>query len=170
MWRGRLAALGSGVKVGISWQGGTMKTRRPLRSLLLAQWLPILRAPGVNFVNLQYTDCSQEIAEFKSETGIEVVDWQDARDDYEHTAALVSALDLVISVCTAVVHLGGALSKPVWVMAPYSPEWRYGIAGEKMPWYPSVMMFRQPRYGAWEPVIERVAHQLDATARRNRVG
>jgi hypothetical protein len=73
---------------------------------------------------------------------------------------MVSALDLVISVCTAVVHLGGALGKPVWVMAPFSPEWRYGIAGEKMLWYPSVKVFRQPRYGKWEPVIAGVANEL----------
>jgi hypothetical protein len=50
-------------------------------------------------------------------------------------------------------------------MAPYSPEWRYGIAGEEMPWYPSVRVFRQPRYGEWEPVIGRVADEL-----RRRVG
>ncbi|MFH1044952.1 MAG: hypothetical protein V1796_07925 [Pseudomonadota bacterium] len=140
-----------------------------MRSLPLARWLPILRTPGVRFVNLQYTDSSEELAGIRATTGIEVVDWQEAREDYEHTAALVSALDLVISVCTAVIHLGGALGRPVWVLAPYSPEWRYGIAGDGMPWYPSVTMFRQSRYGEWEPVIERVAHKLDAAARRNRV-
>ena len=113
---------------------------------------------------LQYTDCSQELAGLKATTGIEVVDWQEVRGDYEHTAALVAALDLVISVCTAVIHLGGALGRPVWIMAPYSPEWRYGVAGEKMPWYPSVTMFRQLRYGEWEPVIARVAHRLGDAA------
>jgi hypothetical protein len=163
-WRERLAALGGGLKVGISWQGGAVKTRRAVRSLALAQWLPILRAAGARFVNLQYTDCSGEIAEFKAASGIELVDWPEVREDYEDTAALVSALDLVISVCTAVIHLGGALGKPVWVMAPYSPEWRYGIAGEEMPWYPSVRVFRQPRYGEWEPVIERVADELQRRA------
>jgi ADP-heptose:LPS heptosyltransferase len=82
------------------------------------------------------------------------------RTDYEETAALVSALDLVISVCTAVIHLGGALGRPVWVMAPYSPEWRYGIAGEEMPWYPSVRVFRQAAFGEWDAVVERVAQSL----------
>jgi tetratricopeptide (TPR) repeat protein len=159
-WHARLEALGRGLKVGISWQGGTPKTRRPLRSLPLAQWLPILRTPGATFINLQYTESSEEIAGIKACTGIEVVDWPEARDDYDRTAALVSALDLVISVCTAVIHLGGALGKPVWVLAPYSPEWRYGIAGEKMPWYPSVRVFRQPRYADWEPAIERIADEL----------
>ena len=163
-WRARLAALGRGLKIGISWQGGTPKTRRPLRSLPLAQWLPILRTPGATFINLQYTESSEEIAGIKACAGIEVVDWQEARDDYEHTAALVSALDLVISVCTAVIHLGGALGKPVWVLAPYSPEWRYGIAGEKMPWYPSVRIFRQPSYAAWEPAVANVTQCLHSLA------
>lgn len=160
LWRERLAALGPGPKIGIAWQGGTRKSRRPLRSLQLAQLLPILRTPGARFVSLQYTDSSTEIAEFEAATGIEIVNWQEVRDDYEHTAALVAALDLVISVCTAVIHLGGALGRPVWVLAPFSPEWRYGIAGETMPWYPSVRAFRQPRYGAWEQVIETVARKL----------
>ena len=160
LWRERLAQLGAGIKVGISWQGGTPKTRRQVRSLPLMRWLPILSTPGVSFVNLQYTDCSLELAEFEVATGIKIADWQEVRDDYEHTAALVSALDVVISVCTAVIHLGGALGRPVWIMAPFSPEWRYGFSGEKMPWYPSSRMFRQPAFGQWEPVIDQVAREL----------
>lgn len=170
VWRERLAALGPGLKVGISWQGGTHKTRQPLRSIPLAQWAPLLRSAGVRCVSLQYTECSEEIAAVESATGVRIADWPEVRDDdLEHAAALITALDLVISVCTAAIHLAGALGKPVWVLAPYSPEWRYGIAGDGMPWYPSVRVFRQPRYGEWEPVIERVAHELHAAARRNRV-
>lgn len=169
VWRERLAALGPGLKVGISWQGGTHKTRRPMRSIPLAQWAPLLQSAGVRWVSLQYTECSAEIAAVEAATGVRIADWREVRDDLEHTAALITALDLVISVCTAVIHLGGALGRPVWVLAPYSPEWRYGIAGDGMPWYPSVTMFRQLRYGEWEPVIERVAHQLHAAAQRNGV-
>ena len=84
----------------------------------------------------------------------------------DQTAALVCALDLVVSVCTSLVHLGGALGRPVWVLAPVSPEWRYGFAGEAMPWYPSVRLFRQARYGEWEPVIAAAAREL-AALRRN---
>ena len=109
-----------------------------MRSIPLAQWGPILRVSGVHFVDLQYSDCSDEIDELENKSGFHIHRWQAVRNDYEDTAAMVSALDLVISVCTAVVHLSGALGKPVWVMAPY----------------------RQPRYGEWEPVIERVANQL----------
>ena len=163
-WRERLAALGPGLKVGISWQGGTHKTRRPMRSIPLAQWAPLLQSAGVRCVSLQYTECSAEIATVESAAGIRISDWREVRDDLEHTAALITALDLVISVCTAAIHLGGALGRPVWVLAPYSPEWRYGIAGDGMPWYPSVTMFRQPRYGEWEPVIAEVAQRLRALA------
>jgi hypothetical protein len=163
-WRGQLASLGAGVKVGISWQGGSAETHRQARSLPLAQWLPILRTPGVTFVNLQYNDRSAETAELEAATGIRINRFPEAIEDYDQTAALVSALDLVVSVCTAVIHLGGALGKPVWVLAPFSPEWRYGFAGEKMPWYPSVRIFRQPRYGEWQPVIDKVAQELGVRA------
>ena len=160
-WRRRLAALGPGLKVGIAWQGGTYKSRRPLRSLPLAQWLPILQSENTQFVDLQYTESGAELAQVYAATGVVVHSWDEVRADYEQTAALVMALDLVISVCTAVIHLGGALARPVWVMAPYIPEWRYGIAGESMPWYPSVRIFRQPSYGSWDEVIQRVARQLN---------
>ena len=163
-WGTRLEALGPGLKVGISWQGGTHKSRRPVRSLPLAQWLPIVQSANAHFVDLQYTDGRAELDALRAATGAYVHRWEEVRTDYEQTAALVAALDLVISVCTAVIHLGGALGKPVWVMAPCSPEWRYGIAGEAMPWYPSVRIFRQPRYGDWDAVIGSVAQSLHRLA------
>jgi tetratricopeptide (TPR) repeat protein len=163
-WHRQLHALGTGFRVGISWYGGSHLSRRPVRSIPLQQWRPILSVDGVHFVDLQYFDCSEEIDELEDKCGLRIHRWEALRTDYEDAAAMVSALDLVISVCTAVVHLGGALGKPVWVMAPYSPEWRYGIAGEEMPWYPSVRVFRQPRYGDWQPVIARVADELSRRA------
>jgi len=163
-WRARLAQLGPGLKVGISWHGGTHKTRRPVRSIALAQWLPILKTAHAHFVDLQYTDCRAEIDDLRASAGVTVHSWQEPRADYEQTVALTAALDLLISVCTAAIHLGGALATPVWVMTPYSPEWRYGISSDDMPWYPSVRLFRQPEYGAWEPVIQKVAQSLQAAA------
>ncbi len=160
VWRTRLAALGPGPKVGISWQGGTHKSRRPVRSVPLAQWLPIVQSANAHFVDLQYTDGRAELDALRAASGVNVHGWEEVQTDYEQTAALVAALDLVISVCTAVIHLGGALGRPVWVMAPFSPEWRYGIAGEEMPWYPSVRVFRQPAYGDWDAVINQVAQSL----------
>ncbi|MCW5603617.1 MAG: tetratricopeptide repeat protein [Burkholderiales bacterium] len=159
-WKARLDALGPGVKVGLSWRGGTHRTRSPLRSIPLEHWLPILRADKMHFVSLQYGKVDDDLREFSAAAGIEIAHWPEAIADYDETAALMSALDFTISVCTAVIHLGGALGRPVWVMAPYSPEWRYGFAGVTMPWYPSVRIFRQPAFGDWTSVIDRVARAL----------
>jgi tetratricopeptide (TPR) repeat protein len=167
-WRERLSQLGTGPKIGISWSGGVRKTRRPLRSIPLERWLPILRIPGAHFVSLQYTKgAADEVAALNDEGRVHVEHWQEAIDDFEETAALLCALDQVISVCTAVIHLGGALGRPVWIMAPYSPEWRYGITGDKMPWYPSVKIYRQPAFGEWDPVISSVAAELERLAGRH---
>jgi hypothetical protein len=160
-WRARLASLGRGLKVGISWRGGTYKTRTSKRSIPLEHWLPILRVPGVQFVSLQYTkDTAGELSALREAHGVEVTHWPEAIDDYDETAALMSALDLTISVCTAVIHLGGALGRPVWVMVPMGPEWRYGFAGERMPWYPSVRLVRQREIGNWAGVVTAVAERL----------
>ena len=160
-WRERLAQLGPGLKVGISWAGGVRKTRRALRSIDLPQWLPVLSTPGARFVSLQYTpEAATETAAMDARHGIRIAHWPEAIEDYDETAALVCALDLVISVCTSVTHLGGALGRPVWVMTPYSPEWRYGFSGEAMPWYSSVKLFRSPAYAEWAPVIATVSRAL----------
>jgi len=163
-WRKRLAALGPGVKAGISWAGGTYRSRSPLRSIALEQWRPILETPGVRFVSLQYGDVTPALKALAVQGYPRIEHWQDAIDDYEETAALVSALDVVISVQTAVVHLTGALGKTAWVIVPCAPEWRYGIAGPGMPWYPSVRVFRQTSAGEWGPVLDAVAGELRALA------
>lgn len=160
-WRARLSGLGGGLKVGLSWRGGTSVTKRGRRSFTLEDLTPLLKVPGVRWVNLQYGDRAEEIARFQSDHGISLTDWPEAIDaSYDETAALVSALDLVISVCTSVVHLTGALGKAAWVMVPHVPEWRYGLAGERLPWYPGVRLFRQPSAEEWRPVLEEVQSRL----------
>ncbi len=167
-WREKLAALGDGLKVGISWRGGTVYTNRNRRTLSLDALRPVLGLPGVHWINLQYGERATEIADLKKVRGIEITDWPEAIDgDYDETAALVSELDLVISVCTSVIHLAGALARPVWVMVPHAPEWRYGLEGEAMPWYPTVRLLRQTEAGTWEGVVNRVAENL---SRRLKVG
>jgi len=160
-WRRRLTASGPGLTVGISWQGGTASTRTALRSVPLEQWLPILTVPGVRFVSLQYTrDAQQSLAVLQQKHGISVAHWAEAIADYDETAALVCALDLTVSVCTSIVHLAGALGRPVWVMVPHNPEWRYGYVGETMLWHPSARLFRQQQAREWQPVISSVAGAL----------
>ena len=129
--------LGLGPKSAFHGRAEPHKTRAALRSIPLAQWTPLLELEGLHFVDLQYTDCEGEIAALAEKTGVRIYRWCEVRDDFEETAALVAELDLVISVCTTVIHLAGALGKPVWIMTPFSPEWRYGFQGETMPWYPS---------------------------------
>ena len=160
-WRERLASLGPGLKVGISWRGGTVFTHRGRRTLSLPALLPVLSVPGVRWINLQYGKRAGEIAELREASGIDIVDWPEAIDgDYDETAALVSALDLVISVCTSVVHLTGALGRPAWVMTALVPEWRYGLHGSTMPWYPQVRLFRQVSQGDWDPVVSGIERGL----------
>jgi len=119
----------------------------------------ILGTPGCRFISLQYGDCAAEIEEARR-AGTVLQHWQQAIDDYDETAALCMALDLTVSVCTAVIHLNGALGHPVWVMVPSVPEWRYGRSGESMPWYPSARLFRQRVEGPWDEVFARVASEL----------
>jgi len=161
-WNERLDSLGEGLKVGISWRGGTTKTRTFLRSIPLKQWGEILTIPGMQFISLQYTKCEDELEEVQKNLGITVHHWQDAIDDYDETAALVCALDHIVSIQTAIVHLSGALGQQIDVMVPFSAEWRYLATGRKMPWYPSVTLHRQHTRGNWEAVLTEVAAKLQA--------
>ena len=80
--------------------------------------------------------------------------------DYAATAALVAALDLVVTVDTSVAHLAGALGRPVWVMLPFAPDWRWMLGRDCSPWYASMRLFRQERPGHWPGVVARVAEAL----------
>lgn len=162
-WRERLQRLGPGLKVGIAWSGGTLRTRAQLRSIPLSQWEPVLRSPGCRFVSLQYRPEESERNAVSQALGIRIEDWGETLD-YDATAALVAGLDLVISVQTAAVHLAGAMNVPVWGLISACPEWRYGINGPSMPWYPSVTLFRQVKRGAWNPVLSEVGRRLSVLA------
>jgi tetratricopeptide (TPR) repeat protein len=164
-WRARLRALGPGRVIGVSWRGGTPRTRTERRSLALEELEPVLRLPGHHFVSLQYgAEAAAELAQFAAATGLRVHHWPEAIDDYDETAALAAALDGIVSVCTAIVHLGGALGRPVWVATPRVPEWRYGAQGERMAWYPAVRLLRQTQSGDWTPVVEAIRRDLVAAA------
>ena len=100
------------------------------------------------------------ISALREKHGVTVHHWPEVIADYDETAALVCALDRVVSVCTALIHLTGSMGRPVWVLVPAVPEWRYMREGERMPWYPSARLLRQPRIGEWGNLIERVAGML----------
>ena len=153
-WRERLQGLGPGLKVGISWRGGNPQTSGKRRSVALAHWRGLLATRGVHFVSLQYGNCALEA----QEAG--VPHWQEALDDYDETAALVAALDLVISVTTAVIHLAAALGTPTWVLVDARPQWRYLERGARMPWYAAARLFRQRQGSGWDEVLDEVSREL----------
>ena len=165
-WSDRLRHLGPGLKVGISWRGGAQSTRQQLRTIGLSKWAALLQTQGIHFVNLQYGDTSLERERLLREHGVRLHSWDDAIADLDETAALITALDLVVSVCTAVIHLAGAVGRPVWVLVPSSPEWRYQVSGETMPWYPSATLLRQKVAGSWGPVMSQVCKKLRSCAQR----
>lgn len=150
-------------RVGISWTGGLKEGRVLKRSVPLSWWKSILNVTNVEFVSLQYTECKEEI-DLCNALGydIKVMDEHVKADDYYQTAKLVQSCDLVISVCTSVIHLSGALGVPCWVMTPKHPAWRYQNEG-RMPWYRSVRLYRQPEnnQNAWMPVVQRIGLDLD---------
>lgn len=161
-WRNRLAGLGPGLKVGISWQGGVAGRERRLRSLPLEHWSALLAQPGVEAVCLQYGDCQAELAAFRQSTGLTVHQFPevDPLVELDEFASLVSALDLVISVPNATVHLAGALGVSTWALVRFSPDWRWLAAGSRCPWYGSVGLIRQTAPGDWSQVIDRARAML----------
>jgi Tfp pilus assembly protein PilF len=160
-WRQRFdVELGPGLKVGVSWRGGTAQTRTRARSLPLDAWRPIVEVPGCHFVSLQYGDTRDDRARWQDLYGTPVADFAEMHTDYDETAAAVAALDLVITVCTAVVHLGGALGQRVWVLAPHAPGWRYGAHAPDMPWYRRVAVQRRAADGGWDEICQSMAKNL----------
>jgi len=150
------APKGEKFRVGISWTGGQKAGRVLTRSVPLAWWQSILNN-DCEFVSLQYTDCDAEL-ELIGKQGFQIKTYPEVKaEDYYETAKLVMSCDLIITVCTSVVHLAGALGVPCWVMVPSKPAWRYGVKGP-MPWYRSVRLYRQK--DSWMPVVEKVGYDL----------
>jgi tetratricopeptide (TPR) repeat protein len=159
-YRARLAALGPGRKIGISWRGGLMRTRQTVRSVPPELLGPLLARRDLRFVSLQHGAGEDELARVASAAGAPVVHWPDVVSELDETAALMSALDAVVTVCSSVVHLGGALGVRMIALVPARPEWRYLRVGSSMPWYPSVELVRQDRPGEWGPVVGEAVARL----------
>lgn len=146
--------LGShaGVRVGLCWAGNPSHPRNADRSVAPAQLAPLLGQAGARFFSLQ-----------KGADGgaLGLVDWTGEFADMATTAALVTGLDLVISVDSAVAHLAGALGRPVWLLNRFDSCWRWLEAGtETSPWYPTLTQFRQPVAGDWDTVMAAVTARL----------
>ncbi|MGD8883604.1 MAG: tetratricopeptide repeat protein, partial [Desulfobacterales bacterium] len=156
MWQKRLDT--SNFRVGIVWAGGSMHIKDNSRSCRLNQFLPLTRIAAVQVYGLQKGPASSQVEEFSDQ--IVLNNYGEEFKDFSDTAAMISALDLVISVDTAVAHLAGAMGKPVWVLLPTDADWRWMLARDDTPWYPTMRLFRQNKTGDWDDVFQRVADEL----------
>jgi len=147
-------------RVGISW-GGNPGHQNHQSPCALRDFLPILRTPGIAFYSLQPGQSKEDIAQLHLEDTVQQLEPQPAA--IEDLARIVGQLDLVISVDAPVVHLAGAMGKPVWNLLSYIPEWRWMLEGETTPWYPTMRLFRQAEPGNWTEMMNRVTHALRET-------
>ncbi len=161
-WREKFAALGEGLKVGVSWRAGGKPLERRKRSIPTELWEPIFNKQGVKFINLQYGDASEDAEEVRDRFGVTLHDWEqgDPLIDVDNFAAKIAALDLVISVGNATVHLAGSVGTPAWTLLPMIPSWRWMIRGAESPWYKNVRLFRQPTRKDWAPVLNHLGLML----------
>jgi tetratricopeptide (TPR) repeat protein len=164
-WRHRLATL-PGRKIGLVWAGSprredpnTSATDRR-RSITLDHYSPLAALSGHSLISLQKGEPAGQTR--TPPPGMTLHDWTAELEDFADTAALVEALDLVISVDTSVVHLAGALGKPVWVLNRYDQCWRWLLNRTDSPWYPAARLFRQPSPGDWSGVMRDVVQALRA--------
>jgi tetratricopeptide (TPR) repeat protein len=151
---------GGAPRVGLVWAGGRHNTRDRLRSLSLERVGPLLELPGIAWVGLQVGDGRQDLERAGAPPGF--TDLGPDLRDFADTAAVLDVLDLVISVDTAVAHLAGALARPVWLLLPTAPDWRWLLGRADSPWYPTMRLFRQPAAGDWDAVIAQVREALAA--------
>jgi len=153
---------GSGLRIGIAWQGNPTFRDDRWRSIPLTQFAPLSQVEGVRLISLQKghgTDQLRGVADL-----FEVLDFGSRLDEaagpFMDTAAIMKNVDLVITSDTAVPHLAGALGVPVWVALPHVPDWRWMLQREDSPWYPTMRLFRQARDGDWEGVFAHMAAEL----------
>jgi tetratricopeptide (TPR) repeat protein len=157
-WKERLEPVNRKFKVGLIWAGSTTHPKDRLRSMEFAKLLPLAQVADVTFVNLQKGTAAEQAKEYSLQ--LHLIDFMDELDDFAETAGLVANLDLVIGVDTSVIHLAGAMGKPVWAMVPLASDWRWLRGRDESPWYPTLRLFRQRRFADWDEVVGRVAAAL----------
>ncbi|MEC5030558.1 MAG: tetratricopeptide repeat protein, partial [Oscillatoria sp. PMC 1051.18] len=149
-------------KIGIVWAAGVRGADSQKRSCALPNLVQgLLNVPGIELYSLQKEPNEADL-QFLQSSGI--IDLRAQLNDFADTAEAISQLDLVISVDTAVAHLAGAMGKPVWILLPFAPDWRWMLARDDTPWYPSMRLFRQPAPGEWEAVFTQVKQELQQLA------
>ena len=153
IWRARLDDLApSGFRrVGIAWAGRPTHNNDLNRSMGLAEFAPIAALDGVALISLQKGAGQKAIAEYYGRAplfnlGAEV-------DDFVDTMSIIGLMDVVVTVDTSIAHLAAAMGKPIWILLPFAPDWRWLLEREDSPWYPTVRLFRQARPRDWAGVL-----------------
>lgn len=157
------APEGRRIRVGLVWRGSSTHKRSQLRAvdpLTLATTFGRVR--GIEFVSLQLDAGSD--SQVMRDAGLQLTDRTEELRSFDDTALLLQSLDLMITVCTSVAHLAGALGVPTWVLLDVNPHWTWMTGRSDSPWYPSIRLYRQQEYGQWDPVLAQVARDLAALA------
>jgi tetratricopeptide (TPR) repeat protein len=146
--------------IGLVWHGRRTHRNDRNRSLPAALLAPLVALPGRHFYSLQKDALPGDLAAL-AEAG-PITDLGEDFADFEALAAAISALDLVITVDTAIAHLAGALGRPVWILLPFAPDWRWQLDRTDSPWYPTARLFRQRRAGGWSDPLAEIRDCLSA--------
>lgn len=153
--------------VGLVWAGSPAHPNDATRSMYLRDFRPIHDMEGVKLFNLQVQHAKRiypfgkKIVDLTAHCDdMKLVDMTSMIQNFDDTATIITGLDLVIAVDTAIVHLAGSLGVPCWMLIPYNPDWRWGMESDKTPWYDSVRIFRQETRDQWYDVVEQVKQEL----------
>ncbi|MBO9535820.1 tetratricopeptide repeat protein [Herbaspirillum sp.] len=160
-WKEKIAHLArnpDNLRVGVVWGGNPEHGNDRRRSIPLEKMQQLLSLPRIEFYSLQKGKPLEDLKNLPPDMTLHNLG--DDCKDFADTAAAISALDLVISVDTSVVHLAGALGHPTWTLLAYTPDWRWLMDREDSPWYPSMRLFRQPAAGDWDSVMQKMAGEL----------
>jgi tetratricopeptide (TPR) repeat protein len=161
-WRQRLPQTGR-LRIGICWAGTRGHPNDRNRSMPLDRLTKMLAISGVDFVSLQKEVGEADAAILREH---DVTQLGGEFEDFADTAAVLSMLDLVISVDTSVAHLAGAMAKAVTLLVPFSPDFRWMLDRTDTPWYPTMRLYRQSAVGDWTAPLERLRQELEGVVRR----
>jgi len=159
-WRTRLQGTGGARQLGFTWQGNPQHTNDRNRSIQDVRMLArLFSIPDTHWHCLQADIQPEDRDWLASQANVSL--WDTDLSDYAETAALMMALDQVVAVDTSVAHLAGALDRPLALLIPFSPDWRWGVGRNDSPWYASACLYRQPAYQDWSGAIANLARKLE---------
>ena len=161
-WKDRIGS--QGFKIGIAWQGARWHGGAAIagRSIPLEAFAPLAAMPSVRLISLQKNEGVEQLASLPTGMTVETLgeDFDSGPDAFADTVAVMEHLDLVVSCDTSIAHVAGARGRPTWLALKHVPEWRWGLEGDRTPWYPTLRLFRQKSRGDWNGVFAEMASAL----------